>query len=115
MPSSCRISSFIRRGLIVESETLLNGEIGLTVRAEAGFAVCPLCSAPSLRIHSRYLRPRDGLAAFGSLRSPSRRHEARRRLHVLAHRWSRKDLAALRRIADAGFGAETGRLRADIA
>jgi len=38
MPSSCRISSFIPRGLIVESETVLNAEIVLTVRAEAGFA-----------------------------------------------------------------------------
>ena len=56
MPSSCRISSFIPRGLIVESETFLNAEIVLTVRAEAGFAVCPLCLAPSRRIHSRYLR-----------------------------------------------------------
>jgi hypothetical protein len=35
MPFGCRISSFIPLGLIVESETFLNAEIVLTVRAEA--------------------------------------------------------------------------------
>ena len=65
MPSSCRISSFIPRGLIVESETFLNAEIVLTVRAAAGFAVCPLCSAPSRRIHSRYLRHASDLPCSG--------------------------------------------------
>ena len=65
MQSSCRISSFIPRGLIVESETLLNAEIVLTVRAEAGFAFCPLCSAPSRRIHSRYLRHVSDLPCSG--------------------------------------------------
>jgi hypothetical protein len=65
MPSSCRISSFIPRGLIVESETFLNAEIVLTVRAAAGFAVCPLYSAPSRRIHSRYLRHASDLPCSG--------------------------------------------------
>jgi transposase len=43
----------------------LNAEIVLTVRAEAGFAVCPLCSAPSRRIHSRYLRHASDLPCSG--------------------------------------------------
>ena len=65
MLSSCRISSLIPRGLVVEGETLLNAEIVLTVRAEASFARCPLCAALSRRVHSRYVRRASDLPSSG--------------------------------------------------
>jgi hypothetical protein len=53
MPSSCRLSSLIPGGLIVKSETLFSAEIVVTVRAEADFALCPLCAAKTRRVDSR--------------------------------------------------------------
>jgi hypothetical protein len=44
MPSSCRISSLIPSGFVVDSETHIDDEIVLTVRAEAIFAPCPICA-----------------------------------------------------------------------
>ena len=64
MPSSCRICSLIPSGFVVDSETHIDDEIVLTVRAEAIFAPCPICAAPSRRIHSRYIRHVSDLPAL---------------------------------------------------
>jgi hypothetical protein len=65
MPSSCRISFLIPRGLVVEAEMFLNAESVLTVRAERSFALCPLCAAPSRRVPSRYVRRASDLPCSG--------------------------------------------------
>jgi transposase len=66
MPSSCRLSSLIPRGLIVESETLFSAEIVVTVRAEANFVrFAPLCATESRRVHSRYVRKVSDLPCSG--------------------------------------------------
>jgi len=67
MPSTCRISSLIPAGFIAENETRIDDEIVLTVRAEASIAPCPICAAPSRRIHSRYIRHVSDLPASGRL------------------------------------------------
>jgi transposase len=77
MPSSCRISSLIPRGFVVASEMHIDDEIVLTVRAEAIFAPCPICAAPSRRIHSRYIRHVSDLPASGRLV----------RLHIVTRRF----------------------------
>jgi hypothetical protein len=69
MPSSCRISSLIPSGFAVDSETHIDDEIVLTVRAEAIFAPCPICAAPSRRILNNGIftiqgGKRAGVAAF---------------------------------------------------
>jgi hypothetical protein len=77
MPSSCRISSLIPSGFVVDSETHIDDEIVLTVRAEAIFAPCPICAAPSRRIHSRYIWHVSDLPASGRLV----------RLHIVTRRF----------------------------
>ncbi len=78
MPSSCRISSLIPSGFVVDSEVHIDDEIVLTVRAEAIFAPCPICAAPSRRIHSRYIRHVSDLPASGRLV----------RLHIVTRRFA---------------------------
>src|SRR5450759_493231 len=77
MPSSCRISSLIPRGFVADSEMDIDDEIVLTVRAKGIFAPCPICEAPSRRIHSRYIRHVSDLPASGRLV----------RLHIVTRRF----------------------------
>jgi transposase len=77
MPSTCWISSLIPAGFIAESETRIDDEIALTMRAEASNAPCPICAAPSRRIHSRYIRHVSDLPASGRLV----------RLHIVTQRF----------------------------
>jgi transposase len=65
MPSNVRISSLIPVGLVVEDVAWVEGVIVLTARAGAREGTCPLCSALSRRVHSRYVRQVSDLPCSG--------------------------------------------------
>jgi transposase len=52
-------------GLVVEDVAWVKGAIVLTARAGAREDTCPLCRAPSRRVHSRYVRQASDLPCSG--------------------------------------------------
>src|ERR1019366_6664240 len=65
MPINFRISALVPVGLIVESIAQLDDTILVTARAGIQVATCPLCSSPSRRVHSRYVREVSDLPCSG--------------------------------------------------
>lgn len=64
---SCRVSlsSLIPTGLAVDRHELLDGALVVTASARVSFAVCPCCTRPSRRVHSRYARHVSDLPSAG--------------------------------------------------
>jgi hypothetical protein len=65
MPAHFRVSSLVPGGLIVDKVEHIEDSIIVTARAGILVAMCPLCSLPSRRVHSRYVRS-FGLAVLGA-------------------------------------------------
>jgi transposase len=65
MSTNIRISSLVPAGLVVEGVAWIDGAMVLTVRASAHESLCPLCRAPSQRVHSRYVRQVSDLPCSG--------------------------------------------------
>lgn len=78
MSTNIRISSLVPAGLVVEGVAWIDGAMVLTIRASAHESLCPLCRAPSQRVHSRYFRQVSDLPCSGRsvrLRLITRRFE----------------------------------------
>jgi hypothetical protein len=65
MSAKFRVSSLVPSGLIVESIAEVDNTIVVTARAGIQAAMCPLCSSPSRRVHSRYVRRVSDLPCSG--------------------------------------------------
>ncbi len=65
MRPSFRFSSLLPSGLAVWSTIEADGEILVTAASTAWCARCPLCQAPSQRVHSRYVRHASDLPCAG--------------------------------------------------
>jgi transposase len=65
MPAKFRVSSLIPSGLIVERIDQVDNTIVVTARAGIQAVMCPLCSSPSRRVHSRYVRRVSDLPCSG--------------------------------------------------
>ena len=94
MQSDFRISSLIPAGFAVECVSHAGEAIVVVARASALMAACPVCSRPSRRIHSRYVRQVSDL--------PSSGREVR--LHVVTRRFVCTTPHCRRRIFAERFG-----------